>query len=340
MSRKAYGIDFGTSMIKIYKKGQGVLLDEKNIIAIADRKKVIAVGNEAYDMFEKAPGNISVSYPVKCGVVADIQNMQALLDTFIARINSRQLFGGRDFYVAVPNDITDVEKRAFYDLIANSNAKAKNIWIVEKPIADATGADLDVTTAQGVMIIDIGAETTEISILSLGGIVLSKLIPVGGRKLDETIKLTVKKKYGLVIGDKTAESIKKQLASAVLSPTESMKVYGRDVVSGLPTEMDVDSDMVFESITEHLTTIIENIKVILERTPPEISADIIDSGIYITGGSSQIRRLDELISAETGLRVNLVKDPENSVVNGMGKIMEEPSLSELASSLKQSNYSA
>ena len=340
MSRKAYGIDFGTSMIKIYRKGQGVLLDEKNVIAVADRKKVIAVGNEAYEMFEKAPVNITVSYPVKCGVVADIENMQALLDTFIGQLNSRQLFGGREFYVAVPNDITEVEKRAFYDLIANSNAKAKRIWIVEKPIADATGAELDVTTAQGVMIVDIGAETTEISILSLGGIVLSKLIPVGGSKLDETIKLTVKKKYGLVIGDKTAEGIKKQLACAVLSPTESMKVYGRDVVSGLPTEMEVDSDMVFDSITEHLTTIIDAIKVILERTPPEISADIIDSGIYITGGSSQIRRLDELISGETGRRVNLVKDPENSVVNGMGKIMEDPSLSELAFSLKQANYSA
>ncbi len=340
MSRKAYGIDFGTSMIKIYRKGQGVLLDEKNVIAIADRKKVIAVGNEAYEMFEKAPGNISVSYPIKSGVVADIENMQTMLDTFIGKLNSKQLFGGRDFYVAVPNDITEVQKRAFYDLIANSNAKAKHIWIVEKPIADATGAGLDVTTAQGVMIVDIGAETTEISILSLGGIVLSKLIPVGGSKLDETIKLTVKKKYGLVIGDKTAESIKKQLSSAILSPTESMKVYGRDVVSGLPTVMEVDSDMVFESITEHLTTIIDAIKVILERTPPEISADIIDSGIYVTGGASQIRRLDELISQETDLKVNLVSDPENSVVNGMGKIMEDSALSELAFSLRQANYTA
>lgn len=340
MSRKAYGIDFGTSMIKIYRKGQGVVLDEKNVIAIADRKKVIAVGNEAYDMFEKAPVNISVSYPIKSGVVADIENMQTMLDTFIGRLNSKQLFGGRDFYVAVPNDITEVQKRAFYDLIANSNAKAKHIWIVEKPIADATGAGLDVTTAQGVMIVDIGAETTEISILSLGGIVLSSLIPVGGNKLDETIKLTVKKQYGLVIGDKTAENIKKQLASAVQSETEYMKVYGRDVVSGLPTEMEVDSDMVFESITEHLTAIIDKIKVILERTPPEISADIIDAGIYITGGSSQIHRLDELISKETDLKINLVNDPENSVVNGMGKIMEEPSLSELAFSLRQANYSA
>lgn len=340
MSRKAYGIDFGTSMIKIYRKGQGVLLDEKNVIAIADRKRVIAVGNEAYEMFEKAPVNISVSYPIKSGVVADIENMQTMLDTFIGKLNSKQLFGGRDFYVAVPNDITEVQKRAFYDLIANSNAKAKHIWIVEKPVADATGAGLDVTTAQGVMIVDIGAETTEISILSLGGIVLSKLIPVGGSKLDETIKLTVKKKYGLVIGDRTAENIKKKLASAILSPTESMKVYGRDVVSGLPTEMEVDSDMVFESITEHLTTIIDAIKVILERTPPEISADIIDSGIYVTGGSSQIRRLDELISQETDLKVNLVSDPENSVVNGMGKIMEDSALSELAFSLKQANYTA
>jgi len=340
MSRKAYGIDFGTSMIKIYRKGQGVLLDEKNVIAVQDRKKVIAVGNDAYDMFEKAPGNISVSYPIKCGVVADIDNMQTLLDTFIGQLNAKQLFGGRDFYVAVPNDITEVQKRAFYDLIANSNAKAKHIWIVEKPVADATGAGLDVTTAQGVMIVDIGAETTEISIISLGGIVLSKLIPVGGSKLDETIKLTVKKRYGLVIGDKTAEGIKKQLASALPIPEETMKVYGRDVVSGLPTEMEVGSDMVYESVCEHLTTVIDAMKVILERTPPEISADIIDAGIYVTGGSSQIRRLDDLITRETDLKVNLVSDPENSVVNGMGKIMEDADLAELAYSLKQANFSA
>lgn len=340
MSRKAYGIDFGTSMIKIYRKGHGVLLDEKNVIAIQDRKKVIAVGNEAYDMFEKAPVNIAVSYPVRCGVVADIDNMQTLLDTFISKLGSRNLFGGMDFYVAVPSDITEVQKRAFYDLIANSSAKAKHIWIVEKPVADAMGAGLDVTTAQGVMIIDIGAETTEISILSLGGIVLSKLIPIGGNRLDETIKLTVKKKYGLVIGDKTAESIKKQLASAVPAPEEMINVYGRDVVSGLPTEMEIASGMVNESINEHLTAIIDAIKVILERTPPEISADIIDAGIYVTGGSSQIHRLDELISMETDLKVNLVNDPENSVVSGMGKIMEDPKLSELAFSLKQANYPA
>lgn len=340
MSRKAYGIDFGTSMIKIYRKGQGILLDEKNVIAIADRKRVIAVGNEAYEMFEKAPENIYVSYPIKSGVVADIDNMQTLLDTFIGQLNAKQLFGGRDFYVAVPSDITEVQKRAFYDLIANSNAKAKHIWIVEKPIADAMGAGLDVTTAQGVMVVDIGAETTEISILSLGGIVLSKLIPVGGNKLDETIKLTVKKKYGLVIGDKTAEGIKKQLASALPIQTEAMKVYGRDVVSGLPAEMEVDSDMVYDSIIEHLTSVIDAMKVILERTPPEISADIIDAGIYITGGSSQILHLDGLISQETDLKVNLVADPENSVVNGIGKIMEEPSLLELAFSLRQANYTA
>lgn len=340
MSRRVFGIDFGTSMIKIYKKGEGIVLDQKNVIAIADRKKVIAVGDEAYEMFEKAPINIVVTYPVKYGVVADIANMQALLNQFLNQINpSRSKFNSTDFIIAVPNDITEVEKKAFFDLVANSNAKAKTIRVVEKPIADAVGVGLDVTTARGVMTIDIGADTTEISIMSLGGIVISKLIPIGGNKLDESIKLLVKKQYNLVIGDKTAETIKKQLASAIPIEEEFIKVYGRNVVTGLPTEMEISSDQVYSSIKEHMYTIIDSIKIILERTPPEISADIIESGIYVTGGSANIRNIGKLVEMETDLMVNISNDPENSVVNGLGQILDDPNLTLLTSSLRQTNYS-
>lgn len=335
MGSKVYGIDFGTSMIKIYKKGNEVILDEKNVIAVVNRKAVMATGNEAFDMFEKAPANIVVSYPVKHGVIADIANMQSLLNCFLKRLGiGRGYMSGGDFLIAVPSNITEVEKKAFFDLIASSNAKAKNISIVDKPIADALGIGLDVTNAHGVMIVDIGAETTEISIISLGGIVLSKLIPIGGSKLDESIQLFVKKKYNLVIGDKTAEVIKKKLASAYPMEEESIEVYGRNVVTGLPSKMDISSSMVYEAIKEHFHTIVDNIKIILERTPPEISADIIDSGIYVTGGSAYIRNFDKLIEKETDLTVNISNDAENTVVKGLGVIMEDPSLATLATIIK------
>jgi len=185
MASKTYGIDFGTSTIKIYQKNYGIILDEKNIIAVANRKQMIAAGNEAFDMHEKAPANIVVTYPVKNGVIADIANMLELLNYMLRKINKRNSkFSSLEFIVATPSNITEVEKRAFFDLIASSNAKAKSIKIVEKPIADAIGAGLDVTNARGVMIVDIGADTTEVSIMSLGGIVISKLIPIGGNRFD------------------------------------------------------------------------------------------------------------------------------------------------------------
>lgn len=339
MSKKIIGIDFGTSTIKIYKKGEGIILDEKNIIAIANKKNIIAVGNEAYEMYEKAPANIVVTYPVKSGVIADYANMLSLLNRFIDKVQGK---GGRfsnlSYLIAVPSDITEVEKRAFFDLIASSNARAKTILIVDKPIADALGVGLDVTNARGVMTVNIGADTTEISIMSLGGIVLSKLVPVGGNKLDESIKQYVKKKYNLVIGDKTAEVIKKELASAVPGEERTAKAFGRNVVSGLPSVMEISSSMVYESIKEYLYTIIDYIKIILERTPPEISSDIIDSGIFVTGGSANIRNLDTFIHQETDLPINICTDANNSVAIGLGRIMEEPELSTLAAQIKQSSY--
>ncbi len=339
MSGKIYGIDFGTSTIKIYQKNDGIILDEKNIIAIANRKRMIAAGNEAFEMYEKAPANILVTYPVKNGVIADIANMLELLNYMLRKINKRnRKFSSAEFIVATPSDITEVEKRAFFDLIASSIAKAKSIKIVEKPIADAIGAGLDVTNARGVMVVDIGADTTEVSIMSLGGIVISKLIPIGGNRFDESIKSYVKKNYNLVIGDKTSEIIKKKLASAFPSEEHSIKVYGRNVVTGLPTEVEISSSMVYDSIVEYIYTIIDAIKIILERTPPEISSDIIDSGIFVTGGSASILGLDKLIAKETDLKVNICADATNTVVNGLGKIIEDRKLTSLAFSLKQTSF--
>ncbi|MFU0827542.1 MAG: Cell shape-determining protein MreB [Lachnoclostridium sp.] len=340
MARKIFGIDLGTSTIKIYQKNYGVVIDEKNMIAVANKKQVIAAGDEAYEMYEKAPANINVSYPVKNGVIADIANMQELLNYMVRKINKKsKKVTASTVIVAPPSDITEVEKRAFFDLVASSNIKTKNIRIVEKPIADAVGIGLDVTNAKGVMVVDIGADTTEVSILSLGGIVISKLIPIGGNRLDDSIKSYIKKNYNLIIGDKTAENIKKALATALPGEENSVRIYGRNVVTGLPSEVEISSAYVYESITEYLYSIVDAIRIILERTPPEISSDIIDDGIYVTGGSAYIKDLDKLISKETGLGVNICNDAANTVVNGLGRIIEDKKLYSLACPLKQTNLS-
>lgn len=334
MASKVFGIDFGTSTIKVYRKGQGIVFNERNIIAISNKKNVIAVGDDAFEMYEKAPSNIKVSYPVRNGVIADVADMTALLTCFIKQLNGGKRPGAADYIVATPTDITEVERRSFYDLIASSDLKVGHIKIVEKPIADAVGAGLNVTNAHGVMVVDIGADTTEISVLSLGGIVLSKLIPVGGNRFDDAIKSMVKRKYNLYIGDKTAENIKKKLASAIPEVEGSVKIFGRDVVSGLPIEMEIKSSDVYEAISEYLFAIIDSTKIILERTPPEITADFIESGIYITGGSAKIFALDKLLHQETDLKINICPDSSSTVVNGLGKIMEEPKLANLADALR------
>lgn len=339
MAKKVFGIDFGTRVLKIYKKDEGIVVDEKNVIAIANKKQIIAGGDEAFDMFEKAPMNIKVSYPIRNGVIGNFANMQALFNYFIKRLmKEKGKWSNADFLIAVPTDITEVEKRAFFDLVNASVGKPKKIGMVEKPIAAALGIGLDITNARGVMTVDMGADTTEISIMSLGGIVLSKLIPVGGSRLDESIKLFVKKKYNLLIGDKTAEVIKKELACAYDTEEHSVQVYGRNVVTGLPSQMEISSSMVYSAIREHIYAIIDAIRIILERTPPEISSDIIDSGIYLTGGSSKIKNIDKLISEETELQVNICEDPENSVANGLGSIISDPHYVSLAAALKQPVY--
>ncbi len=340
MSARLYGVDFGTSTMKIYKKNHGVIFDAKNIIAVADGDRVIAIGDEAFEMLGKTPSNIQVTFPVKNGVIADIANMLAFFNYVLNDLSKTHgKIAGAEFIVAAPTDITEVEKRAFFDLVASSDAKTKKIRIVEKPIANALGAGLDVTTANGVMIVDIGADTTEVSVLSLGGIVLSKMIPVGGNKFDEVIINNVRKKYNLIIGNKTAETIKKELACAVAPVNaRTISVYGRDVVSGLPIEKEVSADFVYETLSELMYSIVDAVRIVLEKTPPEISSDIIDSGIFITGGSAKINGLDVLLTEETDLKINICKEPGNTVALGLGRIIEDSKLNMLAMTLKQTYY--
>ena len=338
MALRAYGIDLGTRVLKIYKEKNGVVYDQKNILAINDNGEIIAVGDEAFDMYEKVPKSITVSFPIKNGVIADFSNMQALIQEIFRKHIKGGARGNKDFFIAVPTDITDVEKRAFLDLIESAKIHAKKVYIVEKPIAAAVGAGLDVKHPNGVMLVDMGADTTEITIMSLGGIVISKLIQIGGTKLDEDIMLYVKKTKNVIIGMKSAEECKTKLACANQGIEGKVSIKGRDLVVGLPTIVDVTGDMVYEAIREDLHAVMDAVKVILERTPPEISSDIIDNGVYLTGGCSRIRGIDQLMNKETELKARFYEQPEEAVITGLARIIEEPDLSELASSLIQTNY--
>ncbi len=321
MGNNVYGIDLGTCNIKIYSKNDDGIMIEKNMIAIENKKNIFAYGDSAYEMYEKAPANIQISYPLNNGVIADIKDMEVLVKYFITDITKGKVIPA-DYYVAVPTDVTEVEKRAFYDLIKNANLKAKNVYVVEKAVADGLGLGIDVKTSNGALVVNVGFDTTEISILSLGGIVLSRLIKTGGRKFDEAIKSAVRKEFNLVIGSKSAEQIKMQLKELEEKGEEAV-VFGRDIVTGLPMQKQIPVPFVSECLVEHFSVIIDQVKLILERTPPELGADIYRNGIYLTGGASQVAHLAEDLSRETGLKVQQTDNPGSSVAAGLAKIIKE-----------------
>ena len=328
MSNNVYGIDLGTSNIKIYSRSDDTILVEKNMIAIENKNTLFAYGDSAFEMYEKAPGNIHISYPLSNGVIADIKNMELLIKYFINDLSKSNLKSG-DYYIAVPTDVTEVEKRAFYDLIRDAGVKARKILVVEKAVADGLGLDIDVKNSQGVLIVNVGFDTTEISILSLGGIVLSRLIKVGGQKFDDAVRAAVRREFGLIIGGKTAENVKMSLTELEKAGKGAV-VYGRDIVTGLPVERELPTQLINESLIEHFNTIIDNIKVILERTPPELAADIYRHGIYLTGGASQVNCLAELIQKGTGLQVNKSENPVTSVALGLSRIIKDDNYKSVA----------
>lgn len=329
LGNNAFGIDLGTSNIKIYSRNADGIMVEKNMIAIENKNTLFAYGNSAYEMYEKAPSNIHISYPLSNGVIADIKNMEILVKYFIGDLNKGTATKYSDFLIAVPTDVTEVEKRAFYDLIKDANVRAKKIMVVEKAVADGLGLEIDVKNSQGVLVVNVGYDTTEISILSLGGIVLSKLIKVGGLKFDDAIRTAIRKEFSLIVGGRTAENVKINLKQ-LQEEGKNAVVYGRDIVTGLPVEREIPTSLVDEALLEHFHTIIDNVKVILERTPPELAADIYRHGIYLTGGASQVNRLSSLIQSGTGLKVNVSDNPMTSVALGLAKIIKEDNYKSVA----------
>ncbi len=334
MSNNVYGIDLGTCNLKIFCKATGKVINEKNTIAIVNKNQLYAFGDDAYAMYEKAPEFIKVSFPVVNGVIADYNNMQTMICEILEK-HMKSHIKGAEFIIAVPTDITEVEKKAFFDLFYKSRFKPKSVLLCEKPIADAVGLELDVNSPTGYMIVNMGADTTEISVISLGGLVLSEILHFGGKRLDESIMSHLRRNYSLVIGEKTASFLKEELCCALPDEEErTATIVGRDVVSGLPIEMDISNKIIYEAIKENLANICTSIKLILEKTPPELAKDIIHSGIYLTGGASKISRLDELFTQITNIRVNTCEFPEESAVRGLNKIVSEEKYKKLAFSMK------
>ena len=340
MLGKSIGIDLGTKRIKYYRKGDGIIFDEENCIAIENRDEIRAIGDEAAEMVGRTPETIEVIYPVNRGVIANVSAMELLFNASFDRIYGKaKRASGTNFVIALPTDITEVEKRSFAVLVHKSGLKPKNVSLVDKPICVAMAAGLDIMKAKGVMTVDVGADTTEIAIIALGGIVRSRLLPTAGNKFDESICNYIRQKCALVIGKSNAEQLKMGIAGAVSGQSLTMQVNGRDVVTGLPKRMEIESDLVYEAIKDDLKNITENIKSTLEHIPPEVSSDIIDAGIYVTGGSALIGNFDKLLNAETSLKINILEDPQDSVINGLGKLIDEDNFKTQPYIYRQPGYS-
>ena len=336
MNNNIYGIDFGTCNFKVFSKASGKFVTEKHTIALINKNQMYAYGDEAYAMYEKAPESINVVFPLASGVIADYNFLQTMIFEFIEK-RMKGKTKNAEFLVAVPTDITDVEKRAFFELFYKSKTRPKNVMLCEKPLADAVGLGLDVNEPTGVMIVDMGADTIEISVISLGGLVLSDLMHFGSNRLDESIISHIRREFNLVIGKKTAMALKEQLGSGLPGRTETMVVVGLDVVSGLPVEREISAEIVYEATKANLESICTSIKMILEKTPPELAKDIIHAGIYITGGGSKIQNLDQLFTEITNIKVNTCDNPEETAVRGLSKIATDSKYKRLPFSIKTNN---
>ena len=317
------GIDLGTANTLVYVRGQGIVLSEPSVVAIQRGNNLpLAVGAEAKRMLGRTPGDIVAIRPLKDGVIADFELTNVMLRHFITKVHNRKKFVRPRIVIGVPSGITEVEKRAVRD--SAIQAGAREVYLIEEPMAAAIGAGLPVQEPAGNMIIDIGGGTTEVAVISLGGIVVSRSVRVAGDEMDDAIIQHIKRKYNLMIGERTAELIKIKIGSAVPQEEESsIQIKGRDLVTGLPKVVDVTSQEVREALAEPISAIVEAVKTTLERTPPELSGDLMERGLVMAGGGSLLRGLDQLLSKETGLPVTLAPDPMTAVAIGTGKTLEE-----------------
>src|SRR5215212_169204 len=322
-------IDLGTATTLIYVKGKGIVSCEPSVVAVQrdsrGEQRVLAVGREAKEMLGRTPGNIKAVRPLRDGVIADFEITEAMLRYFIARAHNRRTLVKPRIIICVPFGITEVEKRAVRE--SAESAGAREVYLIEEPMAAAIGSGLPITEPTGNMIVDIGGGTTEVAVISLSGIVFSRSVRVGGDKMDEAIAQFIKRKYNLLVGERTAELIKITIGSAYPSDeVQTMEIKGRDLVAGVPKTVEISDEEIRDSLLEPINQIVEAVRIALERTPPELASDIVDKGIVLAGGGALLRNLDILLREETGLLVMLADDPLTAVVMGAGRALDELSL--------------
>src|SRR6186713_1263557 len=314
-------IDLGTANTLVYAKGRGIVVNEPSIVAINKvTNQVEAVGKEAKDMLGRTPGNIVAIRPMKDGVIADFEITEKMLSHFIRKAHNRNTMVRPRIIIGIPSEVTQVEKRAVKD--SALKAKASEVYLVDQAMAAAIGAGLPITEPSGNMVVDIGGGTTDIAVISLAGIVYSKSVRVAGNEMDEAIIQYIKKAYNLLIGERTAEQIKMEIGSAFpLDEKMTMEIKGRHLIEGVPKTITISDEEIREALTETVNVIVDAVRVALERTPPELSADIVDRGIVLTGGGSMLKNLDKRLREETGLPVAMAEDPLSTVVLGAGKML-------------------
>jgi len=319
-------IDLGTANTLVYVKGKGIVLSEPSVVAVRTdnrrKNRVLAVGAEAKRMLGRTPGNIVAIRPMKDGVIADFEVTEAMLRHFIRKVHNRRTLIRPRIIICVPSGITQVEKRAVRE--SAESAGAREVFLIEEPMAAAIGAGLPITDPTCNMVVDIGGGTTEVAVISLAGIVYSRSIRVGGDKMDDALVQYIKRKYNLLIGERTAEIIKTTIGNAYPDPEniETIEVKGRDLVSGIPKILAIDSEEVRVAIAEQIESIVETVKAALEQTPPELAADIVDTGIIMTGGVALLKNLDRLLREETSLPITVTEDPLSTVAVGSGMALE------------------
>ena len=324
MFSRDLGIDLGTANTLVFMKNKGIIVNEPSVVAINTRTKdILAVGDEAKQMIGRTPGNIVAIRPMRDGVIADFETTQAMLRYFIEKASPHRFFLSRPrVVVGVPSGVTEVEKRAVIEATIAAGARERDAFLIEEPMASSIGAGLPVEEPTGNMVVDLGGGTCEVAVISLGGIVTSKSLRVAGDALDEHIVNFIKKEFSLAIGDRTAEDIKISIACVFNpSPKDQKDIRGRDLITGLPKTVTITSAQVGEAIAEPVTAIIDAIKSTLEKTPPELASDIMESGIVLTGGGAMLGGLDELIQHETGMPVSIAKEPLNCVALGTGLVL-------------------
>jgi len=317
------GIDLGTANTLVYVKDRGIVLREPSVVAVQQgTKRILAVGEEAKRMLGRTPGNIVAIRPMKAGVIADFEITEAMLRFFIKKVHNRRKMVRPRIIIAVPSDITEVEKRAVKD--SATRAGAREVFLIEEPMAAAIGVGLPVQEPAGNMIVDIGGGTTEVALISLAGIVFSRSVRVGGDEMDECIVQYMKRVYNLMIGERTAEEIKIKIGSAYpVGEETTMEIKGRDLVAGLPKTLTITSEEIREALQEPVSSIIEAIRITLERCPPELSADLVDRGMILAGGGALLTGIDKLIAEQTGLPVHVADDPLSAVAEGTGVVLNE-----------------